>query len=117
MGARVPIAREITRTRQGDKIQTNAAKTARAFNANPHNAAVTIYGVIFKPGTNTYVAHGLGRTPVGYAWVNYRKDPAQANPTGPFGCERNTTDDPSNDETRTLSLGPWQPGIADVEVW
>lgn len=115
MGAttRVPIRREITKDRATQKLQQNAAAATQAINALPRKGQVTIYDQRFVVGTNTIVIHGLGRQPKGYALVNIRPDPTQAAPTGTQGAQRNLT----TDDSQTISLGPFQPFIADIEVW
>lgn len=95
------------------QTQSAGAKAAAALNAQPRQQPKTIYNQRFVPGTATIVIHGLGKAPKGYSLVNIRPDPTQAGATAAQGAQRNTT----TDDTQTISLGPWQPFLADVEVW
>lgn len=113
---RVPVLREITKDRQGDKIQQNAALAARAMNAIGIVPGNLVTDQLFAFGVNTYVKHGLGRVPKGYILCNVRPHPTIA-PTGAAGCQRNTTSDPQNNEKLMLSLGPFVPFMADVWVY
>ena len=106
---RVPVTLEQTKTRQGNAIQTNAAKTAAAVNRLPRQGQVTIYGQTFAVGTNTVVIHGLGRPLVGWTLVRPRNWAAGA------GTITQCTEIASDD--MTLTLGPFAGFTADVEVW
>lgn len=110
---RVAVVREQVGTRVGDSMQRQTAKVAAAVGNLPRQGQVTIYDQRFVIGTNTIVIHGLGRQPKGYALVNIRPDPTQSAPTGAQGAQRNST----SDDSQTISLGPFQPFLADVEVW
>lgn len=112
---KVAISREQGGTRAAFAIQQQTQKVATQAN-NVRPGMITVKDLIFVVGTNTYAIHGLGRIPQGYAIVNIRPHPTIA-ATGAQGAQRNLTTDPTNDETKALSLGPWQPFLADVEVW
>ena len=109
---RQPGAAKTTHVDIQRQTQSAGAQAAAVLNAQPRQNPVTIYNQRFVVGTNTIVIHGLGRTPKGYALVNKRADPTQAAATAAQDAQRNVQDD-----TNTLSLGPFQPFLADVEVW
>lgn len=114
--AKVAIAIEHDGTRQGRAVQDQTRKVAQQANS-VRPGMRTIQNLLFVPGTVTYVTHGLKQVPSGYAIVNIRPHPTTA-ATAAQGAQRNgQAQDPANDETKTLSLGPWQPFLADVEVW
>jgi len=110
---RVAVVREQVGTRVGDSMQRQTAKVAAAVGSLPRQEQVTIRDQRFVVGTNTIVIHGLGRQPKGYALVNKRPDPTQAAATAAQDAQRNAT----SDDSQTISLGPFQPFLADVEVW
>ena len=117
-GVSIPIERNpagVPTTRQDVARQASGAgaQSARSINNLPRQGQVTIYDQRFVVGTNTIVIHGLGRQPKGYALVNIRPDPTQAAATSTQGAQRNLT----ADDSKTISLGPFQPFLADVEVW
>jgi hypothetical protein len=110
----VRIARQQTTDRNTNDAQTQTQRIATAQAQFPIGGGNLILNQRFVVGKNTYVSHQLQRIPKGYILCNIQADPTQAAATAAAGCQRNTTADPSNNEKFTLSLGPFQPFLADV---
>lgn len=107
-----------TRAEITQQYRDSGSQAASTVNQQSILPGVLIKDMRFVVGKNTYVNHGLGRVPNGYILCNVRADPTQSAATGAQGCQRNSaSQDPSNNERFTLSLGPWQPFLADVWVY
>lgn len=70
--ARVPVLSENTKSRQTDKIQANAALSAKALNGFPLQPGVLVKGLVAVSGGSTTCIHGLKRVPIGFIPMSFR---------------------------------------------